>query len=205
MALEEQTGYTAAVPSSFLGEASRRGTVEPLHYQSEDYVRGSPPVTKTAYVYLPYGYDGSARYEVLYLMHGWGGHAGEFFEYGNVVDIIDNMIEQGVIEPLIVVSPSFYNSNSSTDFSPSVDELRHFHKDFRDHLMPAVDRPRRGTPPRPFCGSEGAGWKPTGRSMPHAAVRVRRQAALAFSQGVCRDYKPPSSSRCLLRILPRPP
>lgn len=29
----------------------------------------------TAYVYLPYGYDekdGDTRYDILYLMHGWG-------------------------------------------------------------------------------------------------------------------------------------
>jgi endo-1,4-beta-xylanase len=102
-------------------------------------VRDSSTITKTAYVYLPYGYDDSVSYNILYLMHGWGGHAGEYFEYGNVVDIIDNMIGQGIIEPLIVVSPSFYNSNSSTDFSSSVAEFRQFYQDFRYGLMPAIE------------------------------------------------------------------
>ena len=135
----EQTGYTDAVPSEYLREARQKGTVETLQYQSRDYVRDSSPITKTAYVYLPYGYDDSVSYDILYLMHGWGGHAGEYFEYGNVKEMLDNMIERGIIEPLIVVSPSFYNSRSSTDFSSSIAEFRQFYQDFRCNLMPAVE------------------------------------------------------------------
>lgn len=137
-----QTGWTEAVPQSYLEPASRQGRVERLDYESRDYVRDSSPVTKTSYVYLPYGYDETdlqTRYNIVYLMHGWGGHAGEYFEYSNIKEILDNMIAKGDIEPTIFVSASFYNKNSSTVFGSSEDEFRAFHLDFENHLMPAVE------------------------------------------------------------------
>ena len=137
-----QTGYTVAVPEAYHKAASRQGAVTRLDYKSRDYVRDSAPVTKTAYVYTPWGYDendSDTRYNILYLMHGWTGHAGEYFEYGGVKNLFDRMIENGDIPPLIVVSPSFYNENSSTDFGSSIEEFRAFHLDFERHLMPAVE------------------------------------------------------------------
>ena len=138
----EQTGWSTAVPADYKKASSKQGTIERFDYDSKDYAGNGEAVKKTAYVYLPYGYDESdteTRYDILYLMHGWGGHAGEYFEYGSVKDIIDNLIEKGDISPLIVVSATFYNENSSDDFSESISELREFHRDFEEALMPAVE------------------------------------------------------------------
>ena len=137
-----QTGYTVAVPAAYQNVSAQPGTVTRLDYDSEDYVRDSAPITKTAYVYTPYGYDESdteTRYDILYLMHGWGGHAGEYFEYANLKNMFDNLIEKGDIPPMIIVSASFYNPNSRTDFGSSIEEFRAFHLDFENHLMPAVE------------------------------------------------------------------
>ena len=137
-----QTGYTEAVPATYQSASARPGTVTRLDYASEDYVRDSAPITKTAYVYTPYGYDAGdteKRYDILYLMHGWGGHAGEYFEYANLKNMFDNLIETGDVPPMIVVSASFYNPNSRTDFGSSIEEFRAFHLDFENHLMPAVE------------------------------------------------------------------
>ena len=137
-----QTGYTEAVPATYQSASARPGTVTQLDYDSEDYVRDSAPITKTAYVYTPYGYDESdteTRYDILYLMHGWGGHAGEYFEYANLKNMFDNLIEKGDVPPMIIVSASFYNPNSRTDFGSSIEEFRAFHLDFENHLMPAVE------------------------------------------------------------------
>ena len=137
-----QTGYTVAVPAAYQNVSAQPGTVTRLDYDSEDYVRDSAPITKTAYVYTPYGYDESdteTRYDILYLMHGWGGHAGEYFEYANLKNMFDNLIEKGAVPPMIVVSASFYNPNSRTDFGSSIEEFRAFHLDFEKHLMPAVE------------------------------------------------------------------
>lgn len=83
--------------------------------------------------------DTETRYNILYLMHGWGGYAGDYFDYSRVKNILDHMIENGDIDPLIVVSATFYNENSSTDFGASVKELRAFHQDFEENLMSAVE------------------------------------------------------------------
>lgn len=138
----EQTGMTDPVPSAYLSAAQHGGSVQRIEYDSMDYAESGDPVKKQAYVYLPYGYDeddADTRYNILYLMHGWGGHAGEYFEYANIKNIFDNMIANGDIEPLIVVSATFYHENSSTDFGSSEDALRAFHNDFEKHLMPAVE------------------------------------------------------------------
>lgn len=137
-----QTGWTEAVPSSYRAASSHPGTVVSLIYDTADYPRGDAPIQKTAFVYLPYGYDendAETRYDILYLMHGWGGHAGEHFELSYIKNMFDRLIENGDIVPMIIVSPSFYNENSERDFDGSIDELRAFHSEFRNDLMPAVE------------------------------------------------------------------
>lgn len=137
-----QTGFTEAVPAAYRQTSSQPGDVERMDYESRDYAGDGSAITKTAYVYKPYGYDpndGSVRYDIVYLMHGWGGHAGEYFELANVKDMLDNMIERGDIRPTIFVSATFYHDGSGDDFTSSVAELRAFHQDFENHLMPAVE------------------------------------------------------------------
>ena len=99
-----QTGITQPVPDGYLEAAEQQGNVVRIEYDSLDYVRDNAPVTKTAYVYLPYGYD-----------------------------------ENDEIKPVIAVSPTFYNDNSDRSFGGSDGELREFHQDFANHLMPAVE------------------------------------------------------------------
>lgn len=137
-----QTGWSEAVPAEYKTAASRQGTVVRVNYDSLDYAGNNAPITKTAYVYLPYGYDENdteTQYDIMYLMHGWGGHAGEYFENPTGKNIFDNLIEKGDIPPMIFVSATFYNSGSDTGFSGSIDELRAFHSDFENHLMGAVE------------------------------------------------------------------
>ena len=137
-----QTGMTKAVPSEYLTTPEHQGRVVRVDYDSKDYVRDSSPVIKTAYVYLPYGYDEDdtgTRYDIIYLMHGLGGRAGEYFDYGNNRNMFDQMIEKGDIPPSIIVSATFYTENSEHDFSGSIRELREFHQDFANDLMPAIE------------------------------------------------------------------
>lgn len=138
----EQTGWTSSVPSEYLSPAEHSGSIQEIVYASKDYAGDGEAVTKNAYVYLPYGYeenDTETKYDILYLMHGWGGYAGDVFDYSNIINILDRMIEKGDIDPLIVVGATFYNENSGTDFGSSEAELRAFHQDFEENLMPAVE------------------------------------------------------------------
>ena len=138
----EQTGYTTAVPSSYKAASDHPGTVTKVDYDSKDYVGDGAAITKTAYVYTPYGYDENdeeTRYNIIYLMHGWGGHAGEYFEYTSTKNVFDHLIENGDIPPVIIVSATFYNDNSDTGFNESIAEFRQFHRDFEENLMPTVE------------------------------------------------------------------
>ncbi len=138
-----QTGMSVPVPQTYTQPAEHPGQVVALTYESRDYAGDGEEIEKTTYVYLPYGYEesGDTRYDILYLMHGWGGSAGEYFFIGNgmIKNVLDHMIENGEIKPMIVVSASFYHDGSDTDFASSVAALRVFHSDFESHLMPAVE------------------------------------------------------------------
>ena len=108
-AMNNQTGFSLSVPSEYTRQASQRGSVTRLDYTSKDYAGNGKSITKTAYVYTPYGYNekGSKRYDILYLMHGWGGHAGEYFEMAEIKNVFDNLIEKGV-HNINLVTPSHY-------------------------------------------------------------------------------------------------
>ena len=114
-------------------------------YESRDYTSETEEVIeKPAYVYLPYGYqetDTETRYDILYLMHGWTMTAGDFFgdPQSGIVNMLDHMIENGDIPPVIVVCATFDAENQSQGFSRSVEELSVFHRDLRENLIPYIE------------------------------------------------------------------
>lgn len=67
--------------------------------------------------------------------------ADNFFNSGmsQIVNMLDNLIEQEEISPVIVVSATFDTENQPQDFSRSVNEIAVFHNDFRDDLMPYIE------------------------------------------------------------------
>ncbi|MDE5554446.1 MAG: esterase [Muribaculaceae bacterium] len=67
-------------------------------------------------VYTPAGYESDAqRYPVLYLLHGMGGDEEAWLTQGRTAQILDNLIAEGAIEPMIVVMP---NGNASQEAAP---------------------------------------------------------------------------------------
>ena len=61
-------------------------------------------------VYTPPGYSASRRYPVIYLMHGIGGNDLEWIRACHADIILDNLIADGKIAPMIAVFP---NGNST--------------------------------------------------------------------------------------------
>mgnify|MGYP004597906405 FL=1 len=121
--------------------AARRGKVTKLNYPTRRYG------VKYAYVYTPYGYDGSdmkTRYDIVYIMHGANSGA-ETFLWGEGLDshfknILDHMIENGEIKPLIVVTPGLYPTSDVKNYKGQEAELAdEFTDELVDHLMPAVE------------------------------------------------------------------
>lgn len=67
-------------------------------------------------VYTPPGYESSGeQYPVLYLLHGAGGDEEAWMALGRAAQIMDNLLAQGKIKPMIVVMP---NGNVIQDAAP---------------------------------------------------------------------------------------
>ena len=84
-------------------EANQRGTVSHPWYDSA--VLG---INRRLTVYTPYGYEANPKkkYPVLYLLHGAGGDEEAWISMGRTAQILDNLIEKGLAEPMIVVMPN---------------------------------------------------------------------------------------------------
>jgi enterochelin esterase-like enzyme len=77
--------------------------------QAIDYRSQSLDRDREAVVYLPPGYaDSSDRYPVLYLLHGAGGDEHTWVDRMGANVILDNLIADGRLEPLVVVMPYGY-------------------------------------------------------------------------------------------------
>ena len=84
-------------------EAKHHGTVSHPWYDSP-----SLGYSRRLTVYTPYGYEANPKkkYPVLYLLHGAGGDEEAWSSMGRAAEILDNLIEKGLAEPMIVVMPN---------------------------------------------------------------------------------------------------
>ena len=84
-------------------EATRHGSVSHPWYTSK--ILG---MDRRLTVYTPYGYENNPKkkYPVLYLLHGAGGDEEAWISMGRTAQILDNLIEKGLAEPMIVVMPN---------------------------------------------------------------------------------------------------
>lgn len=115
---------TAPGADSFLYENKNapHGEVTAVWYSSKPIA-----TPRRALVYTPPGYrSGSEHYPVLYLLHGWGGDENEWIELGRTAQIMDNLLAEHKIVPMIVVMPNgHHDRHSIPDISepPSTAEL----------------------------------------------------------------------------------
>ena len=122
--------YFKSLPNEYKMNSSKQGTIERLNYNFSN-------ATKYFNVYLPNGYnqsDTSKKYNVVYLMHGGGEDENLLFggpgQNKELKVIIDNMIAKGDIEPVIVVTPSFYKGKN---------DVAYFHEELSSTLIPLVE------------------------------------------------------------------
>lgn len=137
-----------SIPAVYRTRAAKQGTLEKLEYttfESKTYDRKSKVLSKTAYVYLPYGYTEKKQYNVFYLMHGGGGNEKTFLgtpdhptEFKNT---IDHAMEDGKIQPLIIVCPTYNNKsmNDSWDYRLALVLTENYHNELVNDLIPAVE------------------------------------------------------------------
>ena len=129
-----------AVPSQFDAvECAQAGTVEELVYMTKAYGTDGRDVQKRALVYLPYGYDSTKEYNILYLMHGTGDDENYWLKtHAYNKTMVDQLISTGNIKPLIIVTPTFYVEDDLKD--TGLDPLTYsFREELRNDLMPLVE------------------------------------------------------------------
>ncbi|MBE5877406.1 MAG: hypothetical protein E7290_11030 [Lachnospiraceae bacterium] len=132
--------YVYEMPQEMLQEASQKGNVERFEYDTQTYdTEDSHAMHKGAWVYLPYGYDASKQYNILYLLHGGGVDEDWWFKmFPDTVTILDNMIEKQICEPCIIVTPTYYRGEEIDKNAEFITE--HFHQELRKDLIPAIER-----------------------------------------------------------------
>lgn len=148
----------------FVQPCAHAGKLEYVQYDSrayaleEIYQKVRIPMTKGMWVYTPYDYDAAGSYNVLVLMHGGTDNEGFWFgegrydkadkefypDYGNITkNMIDRLIDERQIDPLIVVAPSFEeevepyrsNDNHGNDYFAV---SSYFWKELRGEILPYI-------------------------------------------------------------------
>jgi enterochelin esterase-like enzyme len=137
------------IPAEYYQAADQQGTLVELTYntyESKSYEQKSKELTKRAIVYLPYGYSEEKKYNVFYLMHGgWSNETTNLGTPNNpnsFKNVIDHAIENGEVEPLIIVSPTYNNESpeDSADYTLAFYTLTvNYHNELVNDLIPAVE------------------------------------------------------------------
>ena len=154
--MREETGVTSGsfpenleqIPQEYFTPAQQEGTLVELEYdtyESMSYEEKDTVLHKRAIVYLPYGYSEDTPYNVFYLMHGgWSDettYLGTPDQPNTFKYVLDHGMEDGKIQPMIVVCPT-YNNESDTDSSSYSLALRlteNYHRELVNDLIPAVE------------------------------------------------------------------
>lgn len=112
-------------------ESPEPGTVVKMEYTTNVY---GDPVENWLNVYLPYGYDESRQYDIIYFFHGTNETPDSFISDSRAKSCIDNLIETGVANPFIMVFPTYYYryEDRATDKELFCEELR-------NDIMPLVE------------------------------------------------------------------
>lgn len=161
-----------SVPDEYSLECENGGKIETLAYSAEAYAIESKEglaekslyEDKKAYVYLPYGYTSEKKYNVLYLLHGsnetvdyWfytQKFTSAYYRYIHGIEntrysmnftknLLDNLISKGEIEPLIVVTPTYFSPTKKETYYGSGDAtyvwIDNFEKELRNDVIPLVE------------------------------------------------------------------
>jgi enterochelin esterase-like enzyme len=142
LAPDDQRAFAAAPP----GFADARPGVAPGRIDSFAYTSAETGTRRLANVYLPPGFSSERKYPVLYLLHGLGGNHEEWRGYIRAHTILDNLMADGKVVPMIVVMP---NGRALPDdrpppqdrmFTPDhVAGFARFERDLLGSLIPAVE------------------------------------------------------------------
>ncbi len=132
-----------AVPDAPAGFDVKREAIPQGKTELVEYVSKSVGTRRKMTVYTPPGYSPDRKYPVLYLLHGIGGDETEWMRWCAPEVILDNLLADGKLVPMIVV---FANGraikNDRAEGNPFTPEkvagFAAFKRDLLDDLIPAI-------------------------------------------------------------------
>lgn len=135
---EDIAAYPAP-PESFLvrRDGIPHGKLEMVSYES-----ATVGTTRKMNVYTPPGYPSDRKYPVLYLLHGIGGDETEWQRFAQPDNLIDNLLADGKMVPMIVVMPNGRaqkNDRAEGDVFASAPAFAVFERDLLNDVIPAIE------------------------------------------------------------------
>ena len=144
----------------------QQGKIECVEYTSRAYALEAVfekeiiPTEKKMWIYTPYQYDESKQYDVLFLMHGGTDDEGYWFgkgrynpedtkiytTVGNITqNVLDHLIYEKKIKPLIVVAASFNEEVEPYISQPNravtyFENSNYFWMELRNEIMPYIQK-----------------------------------------------------------------
>jgi enterochelin esterase-like enzyme len=113
------------------------GKLEMIAYESK-----SVGTTRKMQVYTPPGYSKEKKYPVLYLLHGIGGDETEWQRFCKPNVLLDNLLAEGKITPMIVVMPNGRaqkNDRAEGNVMRSAPAFAAFEQDLLKDVIPAIE------------------------------------------------------------------
>ena len=143
MNLTEDSFRVGDIPDEYLKTSEHKGTVECVYYKKPE---GSNIEVKSVLVYLPEGYEDSNQdYNIIYLLHASNGSPEDYLSTSQSKKfqrLLDNMIADGLIDPVIVAAPTYFSENSNLQYMPlsfQVTEVADFPDELIEYIIPAVE------------------------------------------------------------------
>ena len=111
------------------------GTLTAVQYDSKTLA-----TKRQMNVYTPPGYSADKKYPVLYLLHGMGEDYRQWTEWCQADNIVDNLIAEGKIKPMIMVFPNCdakltVDNTSKENRSGNADGFEGYRKPFEEDLI----------------------------------------------------------------------
>lgn len=168
------------------------------------YTSTATGLVRRAFVYTPPNYTRSSdRYPVLYLLHGAGGDESGWTTNGRANLILDNLIADGKLKPLVVVMPYGYAYPPGSPLAEGPDAMKRqrddFSRDLIGDLIPYIQanyRVHTGRAQRAIAGLSLGGGQALGIGLTHQDLFSRVAAfspaigAVTSPQAGGLDFKP---------------
>lgn len=126
------------VPDEYFKKAKNGGTLESITYKTA-------VCEKRAIIYLPPNYNDKKQYDIIYFQGGANSTEETYFgtpenPKPRFINMLDNLIANGRIKPIIAVCANFYNKpRSETGVGEMLNSYQSYSDEIRSYLVPAVE------------------------------------------------------------------